>query len=981
VHQLRPLVAGQPWGIFFIEFDKKRLPVVVLRRILSHLVIKKRGSSSRAERAAWNAGDLLFISAFGNVATDDREIAFAHFHQESGDLPTLHVLGWDGGNTSLTLASIEETLKARLCWPKDSSDAEAWRKQWSGAFRHRIGHIIRTATKLAEVLASLASGIRDRAKTMLAAENERGPLTKLFRAFQTALLHDLTPETFADTYAQSITYGLLTAAFSRPETAHHTNGVTLVADNVTDNVPVTNPFLKEMLETFLKVGGRKVGIDFDELGIQDVVELLRSDETDLPAIIKDFGNKNSDKDPVVYFYEHFLSAYDKQLKIQRGVFYTPRPVVSYIVRSVHELLQTEFGLIDGLADTATWSDVAKRHKGLKIPADTNPESPFVQILDPATGTATFLVEVIDVIHRTLAAKWTRQGRSKSQQQAAWNEYVPQYLLPRLHGYELMMAPYAVAHMKIGLKLYETGYRFASDERVRVYLTNTLDPPSDDKRQREFEQWVPALAHEAQAVNAIKRSQRFTIVIGNPPYAGISANMSQTAQRLVDAYKFVDGAPLNERKLWLQDDYVKFIRTAQTTILQARTGILGYITNHGYLDNPTFRGMRQSLMNTFQCVRVLDLHGNANKMERSPDGSEDKNVFDIRQGVAICLASRGGTEVAVRHAGLWGSREEKYAWLGRHSVGDTSFMRLAPDSPYYFFEPQNTDCRDEYDRGWKINEFMPVNSAGFITARDHFVVDFDRDELLSRIADFVDPKLSDEQIRSKYFAGCGSDKYPDGDTRGWKVPQARKRIQADRVWRERVATCFYRPFDRRVIYWADWMVDWPRPEVMGHMLAGPNLAFHVCRQSVSEQWAHVLVTTSIVDDCYVSNKTRERGYTHPLYLYPTAGGLGLSGKREANFKPAFLQALRESLKTAAQKNSLPQGLTPEDIFHYAYAVFHSPGYRCRYAEFLKIDFPRLPLTGNMELFRSDCAMLLQLQERLSRNRSFPFPPRYCRPTCF
>ena len=357
------------------------------------------------------------------------------------------------------------------------------------------------------------------------------------------------------------------------------------------------------------------------------------------------------------------------------------------------------------------------------------------------------------------------------------------------------------------------------------------------------------------------------------------------------------------------------------------------------------------MNTFQCVRVLDLHGSANKMERSPDGSEDRNVFDIRQGVAICLASRKATEAAVWHADLWGSREEKYAWLARHSTGDTSFTSLVPDSPYYFLHPQNTDCRDEYDSGWKINELMPVNSAGFITARNHFVVDFDRDELLARIADFADPKLSDAQIRSKYFSGSGSDKYSDGDTRGWKVPQARKRVQEDRKWRERVATCFYRPFDRRAIYWADWMVDWPRPEVMGHMLAGPNLAFHLCRQSVGEQWAHVLVATSIVDDCYVSNKTRERGYTHPLYLYPTAVGLGLSGKREANFKPSFLRALRESLKTDAQKNGFPKGFTPEDIFHYVYAMFHSPGYRSRYAQFLKIDFPRLPLTGKLELFRA------------------------------
>jgi predicted helicase len=645
IHQLRPLVAGQPWGIFFIEFDKKRLPVVVFRRILSHLVVKKRASSNRAERAAWHVGDLLFISAFGNVATDDREIAFAHFHQESGDLPTLRVLGWDGGNTSLTLSSIEETLKARLCWPKDTTDAEAWRKQWSGAFRHRIGHIIRTANKLAEVLAILAGGIRDRAKTMLAAENERGPLTKLFRAFQTALLHDLTRDSFADTYAQSITYGLLTAAFSHPEMADNKNAAALVADSVIDNVPVTNPFLKEMLQTFLKVGGRKEGIDFDELGIQDVVELLRSDETDLPAIIEDFGNKNPDKDPVIYFYEHFLSAYNNQLKIQRGVFYTPKPVVSYIVRSVHELLQTEFGIKDGLASIITWGEMAAKHAGLKIPNGVNPNEPFVVILDPATGTATFLVEAIVVIHSTLTAKWKQQRLTESQQLAAWNEYVPKHLLPRLYGYELMMAPYAIAHMKFQLKLKETGFtawnQLGDQDRARIYLTNSLEPTSDDNQQREFEALAPALAHEARAVNAVKRHQPFTVVIGNPPWAGISPNMSEQARHIVDAYKLVDGHALNERKLWLQDDYVKFIRTAQTTLEQTGIGILGYLTNHGYLTNPTFRGMRQSLMNTFQRIQMVDLHGNMTKRERSPDGRDDKNVFDIRQGVAICLATRGG----------------------------------------------------------------------------------------------------------------------------------------------------------------------------------------------------------------------------------------------------------------------------------------------------------------------------------------------------
>jgi hypothetical protein len=327
-----------------------------------------------------------------------------------------------------------------------------------------------------------------------------------------------------------------------------------------------------MLQTFLKAGGRKGGIDFDELGIQDVVELLRGDETDLPAILRDFGNKTRGEDPVIHFYEHFLSAYNKKLKVQRGVFYTPQPVVSYIVRSVHELLQTEFGLADGLADTTTWGEMLKKHPGLKLPPLTDepnekrtisPDEPFVQILDPATGTATFLVEVIDVIHRTLAAKWKQQRLTDAQQRAAWNDYVPKHLLPRLHAFELMMAPYAIAHMKIGLKLAETGYRFGTEERARIYLTNALEPWVKQLPLIGFD----ALAHEAAAVNEIKRHKRFTVVIGNP----------WTVARLV------------------QDDYVKFIRKAQTTIDTTKVGVFGYITN-----------MRQSLMESFPHVRVLDL---------------------------------------------------------------------------------------------------------------------------------------------------------------------------------------------------------------------------------------------------------------------------------------------------------------------------------------------------------------------------------------
>jgi len=951
IKRLRPLSPQQPWGIFFVKFAPKRLPVVALRRILGQVAIKKRASANKAERTAWSPDDLLFVSNYGSG--DERQISFAHFSMppDAHDLPTLKVLGWDDRDTALHLDAVAKELTEHLAWPGNESDANGWREQWRAAFT--VGHreTITTSKALATELAGLARRIRDRIKNALALETDKGPLTKLMTAFQQSLVHDLDADAFADMYAQTIAYGLLSARIADPYKR--------TADDFAAHMR-TNPFLRDLMQTFLKVGGRRgksggPGIDFDELGVSEVVELL--DAANMEAVVRDFGDRNPQEDPVIHFYEHFLGAYNKQLKIQRGVFYTPQPVVSYIVRSVHELLQTEYGLADGLADTTTWGEMLNKHPGLKLPPLTDepgekrtisPDEPFVQILDPATGTATFLVEVIDVIHRTLAANWKQQRLTDLQQRAAWNDYVPQHLLPRLHAFELMMAPYAIAHMKIGLKLAETGYGFGTEERARIYLTNALEPWVKQLPLIGFD----ALAHEATAVNEIKRRKRFTVVIGNPPYSGVSSNMSEYAQHIVDAYKFVDGAALNEKKLWLQDDYVKFIRKSQTTIDCTKVGVFGFITNHSYLDNPTFRGMRQSLMGTFSSFQALDLHGNTTRAEHPPDGIADKNVFDIQQGVAVCLATRGGSHSGVAHADLWGSREAKYSWLATHSVANSEFEALAPDSPYYFFEPQNTDFRAEYDGGWKINEAMPLNCAGFITARDHFVVDFNKEALLERIGDFANLKKSDTDIRATYFAGCGSDKYPDGDTRSWKVPESRRRVAGDKKWKERVRTCSYRPFDERSVYWADWMVDWPRPEVSGHMLAGRNVAFHVCRQSVSEAWAHILVARGLIDDCYVSNKSRERGYVHPLYLYESDGGLGFGNDGEPNFAPIFLRQLATALNLPqAKPHNLPCNLTPEDIFHYAYAVFHSPDYRARYAEFLKIDFPRLPLPGDLKLFRS------------------------------
>jgi hypothetical protein len=999
IHQLRPLYSGQPWGIFFVEFESKKLPVVVLRRILSHLVIKKRASANKSQAAAWDAEDLLFISAFGENVEYSREIAFAHFHQEPGDLPSLRVLGWDGADTPLKLDHLDQVLHDRLRWPDKPAEQSAWRKQWSVPFRHRLGHVIRTADALAEVLAELARGIRDRAKTMLAAESEHGPLRALHKAFQTSLIHDLSEESFADTYAQTITYGLLTAAISRTDRSGGREATALIAENITDMVPVTNPFLKEMLQTFLNVGGRKGGIDFDELGIQDVVELLRGDETDLPAILRDFGNRTRGEDPVIHFYEHFLSAYNKKLKIQRGVFYTPQAVVSYIARSVHELLQTEFGLEDGLASTVTWGEMLDRYAiagnppqppfgkggsnhdvqspplqkggegGFCIPEGTAPNSPFVVILDPATGTATFLVEVIDIIYKTLAVKWRKQGMTDKQREAAWNEYVPKHLLPRLYGYELMMAPYAIAHMKIGLKLHETGYRFGSEERARIYLTNALEPATDDEKQMEIEEWAPALAHEAQAVNAVKQGQRFTVVIGNPPYSGHSVNNGEWIAGLLRkkiiqsaGYFEMDGAPLGEKNpKWLNDDYVKFIRLAQVIIEQASTGVLGFITNHGYLDNPTFRGMRQSLTQTFDRCYLFDLHGNSKKKEKAEDGGKDENVFDIQQGVACGLflhtsisTREGPIKREISHAGLYGMRTHKYQKLTAKVFASTDWKTLQPQAPFYLFSPQDENLRDEYEQGWKITDIMPANSVGIVTARDDLTIHWDKEAVWETVSNFSIMRV--EEARDKYTLGK--------DARDWTVAMAQADLNASGPEKKNVMPILYRPFDIRHTYYTGKSRGFhcmPRGEVMRNFLTNQNYGFGISRSiETNRGWEHVIATKNLLTHHSVSIK--EVNYLLPLWIYGIPDHIDLFDdellsalpSRRPNLTNDFINSLKTALGLSSadwKPESQTAKLNALGIFRYIYSILHSPTYRTLFAEFLKMDFPRIPLPNSLALFQA------------------------------
>ena len=730
IHQLRPLATNQPWGIFFISMENKAIPVTVLRRILKALVVKKRSGAQTADRRAWDKSDLIFAASFGKSGA--RELAFIHFSdgKTAGDLPVMKVLGWNAQDTRLHNEYVAKLLRNRLIWPDDPEDTQQWRANWASAFELGLNETIKTSKELATRLAELASDIRARVNQLLKAEDDTGPMTTMQAAFRKNLIHDLDDDGFADMFAQTIAYGMLAARISRP--------VGIIADNLADMVPKTNPFLKELFGNFLKIGGRdkRTGLDFDELGIRDVVDVLNA--ANMEAVLRDFGDRNPKEDPVIHFYELFLKEYDPKKRMQRGVFYTPRPVVNFIVRGVDEILRTEFGLPLGLADTSTWAEVAARNDRITIPAHVKPDAPFVQILDPATGTGTFLVEVIDLIHKRMEEHWKGQGKSAAEIKAAWNAYVPAHLLPRLTAFELMMAPYTIAHMKVGLKLSETGYTFGSEERARIFLTNALEPARD--LDMEFIFMSEALAHEAQASNDAKALTPFTVVVGNPPYASLSANLTPELRRIVDPYRSVAGEKIRERNMLqfeknIQDDYVKFIRLAEREASRNH-GVISLITNHGYIDAPTLRGMRWHLSRSFSAVEVIDLHGNSNKNESLSSGNFDKNIFPIKQGVAILRARSVADAPPIKWGELWGEGGDKEERLFA-GVWQGFLTRSAGlSAPGYLFAPRSAGPLEaEWETGEPVNSVFPLFSTGVESGFDDLLLDFDKASLVKKLQDF------------------------------------------------------------------------------------------------------------------------------------------------------------------------------------------------------------------------------------------------------
>jgi len=929
IKQLRPLASNQPWGIFFVNFEPKRLPVVVLRRILRSLVIKKRQSANKPQQAAWQLHDLLFISAYGE--SEHRDITLANFSDDSevGDLPTLKVLGWDDEDTVLHLAHAHDVLKERLHWPDNPADLDNWRRTWSQAFTLKHREVIGTSKEMAERMAELATAIRKRVNTVLKVESEKGPMRKLMTAFREALIHDLSEDDFADMYAQTITYGLLSARVSRP--------MGLTAENVKDMVPpVTNPFLHDLLSQFLTVGGRKGKVDFDELGINDVVQALR--DANMEAVIRDFDDKNPQEDPVIHFYELFLKEYDPKKRMLRGVFFTPRPVVSFIVRSVDEILQKEFGLADGLADTTTWGEMAKRHPELKIPDGARPEDPFVQILDPACGTGTFLVEVIDVIHQTMKTKWRKQGHMALEFHNLWNEYVSDHLLPRLYGFELMMAPYAIAHMKIGLKLDGTGYRFGSHERARIYLTNSLEPPQDFSDRLDFD--APALAHEAQAVNAIKRTRRFTVVTGNPPYSK-SMSKHPWSLGLVDDFK----TGLNEKKSDLTREEWKFLRFGYYNVEVASVGIVGLVINNAFLSAPTHRGIRHFLLDHSANLMIVDLHGDSRKGEGAPDGSADENVFEIQQGICVILGVKNLVAKAAGQLGkadIYGTQQHKYERLCLLSSASTPFDRFSPKPPMFFFRRSEAHEASPYDLWIPISEVFLNSNTGIQTKNDDLFTDISASALCRRMSDVL------QNITTHRESICH--KYGLVDSAGWRVSQLNE-IQFDEA---AVQKFLYKPFDHRFIYYNTKALGRARHSTMQHMLK-TNLALVATRQVTRLPFCHAFVSRWPIEEKTGSHDRTTQLF--PLYVYSETSKFEFGQRnnhRQSALSPAFISKLSEILGVQIEDFAIRHDsdlVTPEQGFYYIYSILSSPCYREQFGLQLMGDFPRIPLTGNPDLFRA------------------------------
>lgn len=773
---------------------------------------------------------------------------------------------------------------------------------------------------LAERMAGKANLIKDvLGKTLREDAELQSELSAQYQAFKENLIHDISAEEFSDIYAETIAYGMFAARL------HDTTLDTFSRQEALELLPKSNPFLRSLF-TYV------AGYDLDDRIAWIIDDLARVFQAcDVAKIMEGFGKLTGQNDPFLHFYETFLAAYNPAKRKARGVWYTPEPVVNFIVRAVDEVLQTEFGIAEGLASNEKieidWDTgqraLTKKGKMRKDGSNAIEKRQVhrVQILDPATGTGTFLAEVIKQI----------APKIKDVAPAMWSQYIEQDLIPRLHGFELLMASYAMCHMKLDMILTELGYQPKKDPpRLSVYLTNSLEEGEPADQTLPFTQW---LSREAKGANTIKRDMPIMCVIGNPPYNIMSGNLSPDQIALVDGYRTVDGIPIKEKGMLqfeknINNDYIKFIALAEKFILQNSHGILGFVTSHGYLKSSSFRGLRSHLLETFHKIFVLDLHGNSEIREVAPDGVTDQNVFDIKQGVAILICIRKeeahSGKGRVFFSELWGKRSEKYQQLIEFPFRKLDWQDCHAQAPNYIYHPSGPSFERYSERSPSLIEWMPAYSSGVITARDGFSISENAEVLINRAKRFA---FSNAQSNADFCKEIGI-----AEKKGWDIPKARKRLASFDDFSQLIQDISYRPFDRRKILFDESVIWTTARSTMNSMMHESSLALISARSEKSGTCSHFFVSDTLVETKCGERTTQSAVF--PLYLFPEEGDFEHAPR--VNFAPTIWTELKNKVKDHSR--GCPNEV---ETFDYIYGVLHCPAYRDTYAEFLKIDFPRIP----------------------------------------
>ncbi|MFX1293677.1 MAG: type ISP restriction/modification enzyme [Promethearchaeota archaeon] len=763
-------------------------------------------------------------------------------------------------------------------------------KDNSFSINMKMKKFILNIQQIALKIAQSAKISRKKIRSILKFEKQDNPFHFIFDNLKKNLFPDLDINKFTDLYVQSIVCSLFALKVIQKDR--------FSIDNILTKNPYFPPVLKYIFQNSFEIQGNKFYSSIiKEIILKGLIHFLN--EIDIDIIIKDFERKNPEIDIITHFYEQFLRSYNPQQKTKRGIFHTPAPIVSFIVRSVDYLIQTEFNCLKGLA-----------------------ESFKVQILDPATGTGTFLEHVIKQIKSRFDVNHINSSLEELQKK--WNIYVSQDLLPRIFGFELSIAPYIVGYLKLIELLKETGYNFSSQQKLNVFLTNALNYKDYLNESLEFRDSIPNMNH----INNRKIKRQILVVIGNPPYSRLSVNKGLYIENLMNSYKEIVH---NEKNIQpLSDDYIKFIRWAQELIERIGQGIIAMVTNHTYLTGIIHRGMRQELMKVFDCIYILNLHGSKIIYEDAPNGIKDENVFGIKQGICITffLKIPKSRKKRIYHFDLFGSKEHKFEWLSKNEISTISWSDISNVIPGAPFNPEKILSNSNYYNFHSLTEIFKFYNVGGKPGDDKLLISYEPQEVINKLNNFILKANKNEDLG--------------------KITEAKQNLLRNlkdlTFDKSKIEKYNYRPFDVRWTYYDP--LIWTRPVKKLKAYCRNNLMLLCSRIVKDAQFSHVFVSTLFTDVIFLSNTSSVNCYLFPLLKKE------INGDVKWNLTPLYINYLKNMGIIFRNKLFI-------EPLAYIYAILFSNQYQFRYKEFLKRDFPRIPFIQNKKIFNK----LVQLGKNL------------------